>query len=146
MRFSELSLICVVCLPFTDVGGINSRYYLGRRSFKFFGPVNVFTPYHALMLAVFEGQQWKVDKTCWTLVPCEVFVSRFRKSAMSGVTSGVLAQFFASPTDLIKVQIQMEGKRRLLGKSPRFVKWFSDLTHFPAITDVSGITFHCFKL
>ena len=41
---------------------------------------------------------------------------------MSGVTSGVLAQFFASPTDLIKVQIQMEGKRRLLGKSPRFVK------------------------
>jgi hypothetical protein len=41
---------------------------------------------------------------------------------MSGVTSGALAQFFASPTDLVKVQIQMEGKRRLLGKPPRFVK------------------------
>ncbi|CAG2056757.1 unnamed protein product [Timema podura] len=41
------------------------------------------------------------------------------KSAMSGVISGALAQFFASPTDLIKVQIQMEGRRRLLGKPPR---------------------------
>ncbi|XP_069691116.1 mitochondrial uncoupling protein 4 [Periplaneta americana] len=41
------------------------------------------------------------------------------KSAMSGVTSGALAQFFASPTDLVKVQIQMEGRRRLLGKAPR---------------------------
>jgi hypothetical protein len=44
----------VVCLPFNDVGGINSRYCLGQRSFKFFGPVNAFTPYHALMLAMFE--------------------------------------------------------------------------------------------
>ncbi|XP_046988039.1 mitochondrial uncoupling protein 4 [Schistocerca americana] len=41
------------------------------------------------------------------------------KSAISGVTSGALAQFVASPTDLVKVQIQMEGKRRLLGKPPR---------------------------
>ncbi|XP_067006572.1 mitochondrial uncoupling protein 4 [Anabrus simplex] len=41
------------------------------------------------------------------------------KSALSGVTSGAIAQFFASPTDLVKVQIQMEGKRRLLGKAPR---------------------------
>ncbi|KAJ9573442.1 hypothetical protein L9F63_009170, partial [Diploptera punctata] len=36
-----------------------------------------------------------------------------------GVASGALAQFFASPTDLVKVQIQMEGRRRLLGKPPR---------------------------
>jgi Mitochondrial carrier protein. len=42
---------------------------------------------------------------------------------MSGVASGALAQFFASPTDLVKVQIQMEGKRRLLGKPPRYVIW-----------------------
>ncbi|XP_014278841.1 mitochondrial uncoupling protein 4 isoform X2 [Halyomorpha halys] len=41
------------------------------------------------------------------------------KSAISGVTSGSVAQFFASPADLVKVQIQMEGKRRLLGKPPR---------------------------
>ncbi|CAH1391138.1 unnamed protein product [Nezara viridula] len=42
------------------------------------------------------------------------------KSAISGVTSGSVAQFFASPADLVKVQIQMEGKRRLLGKPPRY--------------------------
>lgn len=41
------------------------------------------------------------------------------KSALGGVTSGAFAQFCASPTDLIKVQIQMEGRRRLLGKPPR---------------------------
>ncbi|XP_046660216.1 mitochondrial uncoupling protein 4 isoform X4 [Homalodisca vitripennis] len=40
------------------------------------------------------------------------------KSAIAGVTSGALAQFIASPTDLVKVQIQMEGKRRLMGKAP----------------------------
>lgn len=47
-----------------------------------------------------------------------LFISR-RKSAVGGITSGVIAQFCASPTDLVKVQIQMEGKRRLLGKPAR---------------------------
>lgn len=37
----------------------------------------------------------------------------------SGATSGVVAQFLASPTDLIKVQMQMEGRRRLEGLAPR---------------------------
>ncbi|KAK7870615.1 hypothetical protein R5R35_009114 [Gryllus longicercus] len=41
------------------------------------------------------------------------------KSAISGVTSGALAQFVASPTDLVKVHVQMEGRRRLLGQPPR---------------------------
>lgn len=35
------------------------------------------------------------------------------------MTAGALGQFFASPTDLIKVQIQMEGRRRFEGKPPR---------------------------
>lgn len=35
------------------------------------------------------------------------------------MTAGGMGQFVASPTDLIKTQIQMEGKRRLLGKPPR---------------------------
>ena len=35
------------------------------------------------------------------------------------MSAGALGQFMASPTDLVKVQIQMEGKRRLEGKSPR---------------------------
>lgn len=30
-----------------------------------------------------------------------------------------LAQFLASPADLVKVQIQMEGRRRLMGLEPR---------------------------
>jgi len=34
--------------------------------------------------------------------------------------SGVIAQFVASPADLIKVQIQMEGKRRLMGEPARY--------------------------
>lgn len=41
------------------------------------------------------------------------------KSAVSGVISGGLAQFLSSPADLVKVQIQMEGKRQLLGFKPR---------------------------
>lgn len=41
------------------------------------------------------------------------------KSALCGVTAGSLAQWLASPADLVKVQVQMEGKRRLLGLEPR---------------------------
>jgi len=41
------------------------------------------------------------------------------KSAVCGVTSGGLAQWMASPADLVKVQVQMEGKRRLMGHKPR---------------------------
>ena len=35
------------------------------------------------------------------------------------MTAGGVGQLAASPTDLIKTQIQMEGKRRLQGKPPR---------------------------
>uniref|UniRef100_A0A6B2ED74 Putative mitochondrial oxoglutarate/malate carrier n=1 Tax=Phlebotomus kandelakii TaxID=1109342 RepID=A0A6B2ED74_9DIPT len=41
------------------------------------------------------------------------------KSALCGVTAGALAQWMASPADLVKVQCQMEGKRRLQGLEPR---------------------------
>ena len=41
------------------------------------------------------------------------------KSALAGVSAGGLAQFLASPADLVKVHIQMEGKRRLMGLEPR---------------------------
>lgn len=41
------------------------------------------------------------------------------KSAISGITAGGLAQFLSSPADLVKVHIQMEGKRRLMGLAPR---------------------------
>lgn len=34
--------------------------------------------------------------------------------------AGVIGQFLANPTDLVKVQMQMEGKRKLEGKPLRF--------------------------
>ena len=41
------------------------------------------------------------------------------KKVLAGMSAGGFGQFVASPTDLIKTQIQMEGKRRLQGKKPR---------------------------
>uniref|UniRef100_A0A6M2DNU4 Putative mitochondrial oxaloacetate carrier protein n=1 Tax=Xenopsylla cheopis TaxID=163159 RepID=A0A6M2DNU4_XENCH len=41
------------------------------------------------------------------------------KSALGGVSAGALAQFLASPADLVKVHVQMEGRRRLLGLPQR---------------------------
>ncbi|KFM58090.1 Mitochondrial uncoupling protein 4, partial [Stegodyphus mimosarum] len=41
------------------------------------------------------------------------------KSVLCGSASGALGQFLASPTDLVKVQMQMEGRRRLEGHPPR---------------------------
>ena len=35
------------------------------------------------------------------------------------MTAGSMAQFISSPTDLIKVHIQMEGKRKLMNQPPR---------------------------
>lgn len=48
-----------------------------------------------------------------------VFLFNFRKSVLCGSASGALGQFLASPTDLVKVQMQMEGRRRLEGYPPR---------------------------
>ncbi|XP_034622534.1 mitochondrial uncoupling protein 4 isoform X2 [Trachemys scripta elegans] len=42
------------------------------------------------------------------------------RSVVGGMSAGAIGQFFASPTDLVKVQMQMEGKRRLEGKPLRF--------------------------
>lgn len=41
------------------------------------------------------------------------------QSAICGVTAGGLAQWLASPADLVKVHVQMEGKRQLMGLAPR---------------------------
>ncbi|RMX43930.1 hypothetical protein pdam_00011274 [Pocillopora damicornis] len=43
-----------------------------------------------------------------------------RKSVIAGMSAGAFGQFIASPTDLVKVQMQMEGKRVILeGRRPR---------------------------
>jgi len=39
--------------------------------------------------------------------------------------SGIIAQFLASPADLVKVQMQMEGRRRLEGHKPRVTSMFN---------------------
>ena len=41
------------------------------------------------------------------------------QAAISGLIVGGFAQFTASPMDLVKVQLQMEGRRKLEGKPPR---------------------------
>ncbi|KAH9414676.1 mitochondrial uncoupling protein 4-like [Dermatophagoides pteronyssinus] len=41
------------------------------------------------------------------------------KALIGGTVAGVTAQFLASPADLVKVQVQMEGRRRLQGLEPR---------------------------
>lgn len=41
------------------------------------------------------------------------------KSGLGAMVAGAIGQFFASPTDLVKVQMQMEGRRRVEGKPPR---------------------------
>jgi len=41
------------------------------------------------------------------------------KKVVAGMLAGGIGQLMASPTDLIKTQIQMEGRRRLLGLAPR---------------------------
>lgn len=41
------------------------------------------------------------------------------KAVVGGMAAGAIGQFVASPTDLVKVQMQMEGRRRLEGKPPR---------------------------
>ncbi|XP_066215371.1 mitochondrial uncoupling protein 4 isoform X6 [Saccopteryx leptura] len=42
------------------------------------------------------------------------------KSVIGGMMAGMMGQFLANPTDLVKVQMQMEGKRKLEGKPLRF--------------------------
>lgn len=44
-----------------------------------------------------------------------------RKAVVGGMSAGAIGQFFASPTDLVKVQMQMEGRRKLEGKPLRSV-------------------------
>jgi len=41
------------------------------------------------------------------------------KKVVAGMLAGGIGQLMASPTDLIKTQIQMEGRRRLMGEPPR---------------------------
>lgn len=41
------------------------------------------------------------------------------KSALCGASAGTFSQIIANPADVVKVQLQMEGKRRLMNLPPR---------------------------
>ena len=43
-----------------------------------------------------------------------------RKAVPTGMIAGAMGQFLASPTDLVKVRLQMEGRRVLDGYKPRY--------------------------
>ena len=62
---------------------------------------------------------------CWWWVDTYYWSLHCRKSVIAGMTAGAFGQFIASPTDLVKVQMQMEGKRVLVeGRRPRYdVRW-----------------------
>ena len=43
-----------------------------------------------------------------------------RKGIVAGMSSGAIGQFIANPTDLVKVQMQTDGKRIAAGKQPLY--------------------------
>ncbi|MFH4978580.1 hypothetical protein AB6A40_005289 [Gnathostoma spinigerum] len=61
---------------------------------------------------------------CWFHIFCGILPRKISiktwKSMLCGMFSGAFAQFMASPTDLVKVQMQMEGLRKLQKLPPRF--------------------------
>ncbi|XP_051951434.1 mitochondrial uncoupling protein 4 [Xyrauchen texanus] len=63
----------------------------------------------------------------------------FWKAVIASMISGALGQFIASPTDLVKVQMQMEGKRRLEGKPPRVHGVYHAFTKIIAEGGIRGL-------
>ncbi|CAL1266245.1 unnamed protein product [Larinioides sclopetarius] len=61
------------------------------------------------------------------------------KSVLCGSLSGALGQFLASPTDLVKVQMQMEGRRRLEGHPPRVQSTWHAFRKIIAESGVRGL-------
>ncbi|KAG8182796.1 hypothetical protein JTE90_009109 [Oedothorax gibbosus] len=61
------------------------------------------------------------------------------KSITCGSASGALGQFLASPTDLVKVQMQMEGRRRLEGHPPRVQSTWHAFRKIVAESGVRGL-------
>ena len=59
------------------------------------------------------------------------------KGIAAGMLSGGFGQFIATPTDLVKVQMQIEGKRLAKGEPPRYPGGFPDA--FRSIYKTGGI-------
>ncbi|XP_075057423.1 mitochondrial uncoupling protein 4 [Mixophyes fleayi] len=61
------------------------------------------------------------------------------KAVVCGMSAGAIGQFFASPTDLVKVQMQMEGKRRLEGRPPRVRGFYHALVTIVSKGGIRGL-------
>lgn len=69
-------------------------------------------PRSGVRIVVYDSMRKKLGATGNNAIPVY-------QSALCGVTAGGLAQWMASPADLVKVHVQMEGKRQLMGLAPR---------------------------
>jgi len=65
------------------------------------------------------------------------------KKVVAGMAAGGIGQFMASPTDLVKTQIQMEGRRRLLGYEVRVEGTFDAFRKIVAQAGVLGLWRGC---
>ncbi|XP_071483310.1 mitochondrial uncoupling protein 4-like [Diadema antillarum] len=61
------------------------------------------------------------------------------KAVIAGSTAGAFGQFLSSPTDLVKVQMQTEGRRRLEGKPPRVKTAFKCFKQILAEGGIRGL-------
>ena len=61
------------------------------------------------------------------------------KAIIGGLTAGSVGQFVASPMDLIKVQMQMDGKRLLEGRNPRATSVYQALNKIVSRGGVKGL-------
>ncbi|XP_017099339.2 mitochondrial uncoupling protein 4 [Drosophila bipectinata] len=63
----------------------------------------------------------------------------FLGSSISGIAAGAGASIVTVPSDLIKIQMQMEGKRRLMGEPPRIHNVFQALTSIYQTGGIVGL-------
>ncbi|XP_077527449.1 uncoupling protein 4A [Haemaphysalis longicornis] len=61
------------------------------------------------------------------------------KCVLVGVLAGGMGQFFASPTDLVKVQMQTEGRRALMGLPPRVTSTWQALKKIASEGGIRGL-------
>jgi hypothetical protein len=61
-----------------------------------------------------------------TIYESKKIIIIYRKMVLVGSATGAISQFIASPTDLVKVIMQSDGKRALDGQPRRFLFSFKN--------------------
>ena len=61
------------------------------------------------------------------------------KGIVAGLTAGAVGQAIASPTDLVKVNMQVDGRRLAEGKAPRFKSSWHAATALRSETSILGL-------